>query len=63
MLRDPLKSDIPWPGFIFGQSIASVWYWCADQVLRKNTDRNNVSVKYIDTRFPNQETLRYIHKL
>lgn len=32
MLRDPVKSDIPWPGFILGQSIASVWYWCADQV-------------------------------
>ncbi|XP_031552870.1 sodium/glucose cotransporter 5-like [Actinia tenebrosa] len=33
MLRDPVKSDIPWPGFILGQSIASVWYWCADQVI------------------------------
>ncbi|KAK3734817.1 hypothetical protein QZH41_009688, partial [Actinostola sp. cb2023] len=33
MLREPLKSDIPWPGFLLGQSIASVWYWCADQVI------------------------------
>ena len=33
MLREPLHSDMPWPGFLFGQTPASVWYWCADQVL------------------------------
>ena len=34
MLRDadPLKSDMPWPGFLLGQTPASIWYWCADQV-------------------------------
>ncbi|KXJ19120.1 Sodium/myo-inositol cotransporter [Exaiptasia diaphana] len=32
MLRDPVNSDMPWAGFIFGQTIASIWYWCADQV-------------------------------
>ena len=32
MLRDPLNSDMPWPGFLFGQTIASIWYFCADQV-------------------------------
>ena len=32
MLRDPINSDMPWAGFIFGQTIASIWYWCADQV-------------------------------
>ncbi|XP_031552878.1 sodium/myo-inositol cotransporter-like [Actinia tenebrosa] len=33
MLREPLHSDMPWAGFIFGQTIASIWYWCADQVI------------------------------
>ncbi|XP_020891932.1 sodium/glucose cotransporter 4 [Exaiptasia diaphana] len=33
MLRDPVNSDMPWAGFIFGQTIASIWYWCADQVI------------------------------
>lgn len=32
MLRDPVNSDMPWAGFLFGQTIASIWYWCADQV-------------------------------
>ena len=32
LLRDPINSDMPWPGFIFGQNTASIWYWCADQV-------------------------------
>ena len=35
MLRDPVNSDMPWAGFIFGQTIASIWYWCADQVCLK----------------------------
>ncbi|XP_026232408.1 sodium/myo-inositol cotransporter [Anabas testudineus] len=33
MLRGPLDEDIPWPGFILGQTPASIWYWCADQVI------------------------------
>uniref|UniRef100_A0A8C6WS46 Sodium/myo-inositol cotransporter n=1 Tax=Neogobius melanostomus TaxID=47308 RepID=A0A8C6WS46_9GOBI len=33
LLRGPLDEDIPWPGFILGQTPASVWYWCADQVI------------------------------
>ena len=28
-LYDP---DMPWPGFLLGQTPASIWYWCADQV-------------------------------
>ena len=32
MLRDPGHSDMPWPGFLLGQTPASIWYWCADQV-------------------------------
>lgn len=33
MLRGPLDKDNPWPGFILGQTPASIWYWCADQVI------------------------------
>ncbi|CAL8322329.1 unnamed protein product [Merluccius merluccius] len=33
ILRDPLDEDIPWPGFLLGQTPASIWYWCADQVI------------------------------
>ena len=32
MLREPLHSDMPWPAFLLGQTPASIWYWCADQV-------------------------------
>ncbi|XP_067849340.1 sodium/myo-inositol cotransporter-like [Heptranchias perlo] len=33
MLREPTDEDIPWPGFLLGQTPASGWYWCADQVI------------------------------
>ncbi|XP_028847302.1 sodium/myo-inositol cotransporter [Denticeps clupeoides] len=33
ILRGPLDEDIPWPGFLLGQTPASIWYWCADQVI------------------------------
>lgn len=33
LLRNAVDSDIPWPGFIFGVTASSIWYWCADQVL------------------------------
>ncbi|XP_043557212.1 sodium/myo-inositol cotransporter-like isoform X1 [Chiloscyllium plagiosum] len=33
MLREPTDEDIPWPGFLFGQTPVSAWYWCADQVI------------------------------
>ncbi|KAB7504967.1 Sodium/myo-inositol cotransporter [Armadillidium nasatum] len=35
MLRDadPSKSDMPWPAFLLGQTPASIWYWCADQMM------------------------------
>ncbi|XP_063303585.1 sodium/myo-inositol cotransporter [Pelobates fuscus] len=33
MLREANDEDVPWPGFILGQTPASVWYWCADQVI------------------------------
>ncbi|PIK38503.1 putative sodium/myo-inositol cotransporter [Apostichopus japonicus] len=33
MLREPLHSDMPWAGFLFGQTVASIWYWCTDQLM------------------------------
>ncbi|XP_072235650.1 sodium/myo-inositol cotransporter-like [Leuresthes tenuis] len=33
ILRGPTDPDLPWPGFILGQTPASIWYWCADQVI------------------------------
>lgn len=32
MLREPDDIEMPWPGFVFGQTTSSMWYWCADQV-------------------------------
>ncbi|XP_049586202.1 sodium/glucose cotransporter 4 isoform X2 [Syngnathus scovelli] len=33
MLRDPVSSDLPWPGLIFGLTIIATWVWCTDQVI------------------------------
>uniref|UniRef100_A0A4W4EF64 Sodium/myo-inositol cotransporter 2 n=1 Tax=Electrophorus electricus TaxID=8005 RepID=A0A4W4EF64_ELEEL len=33
LFRDPLTSDLPWPGVLLGMSIPSMWYWCSDQVI------------------------------
>eukprot|EP00057_Strongylocentrotus_purpuratus_P030522 XP_781922.3 PREDICTED: sodium/myo-inositol cotransporter [Strongylocentrotus purpuratus] len=33
MLRHPTNSDMPWAGFLFGQTPASIWYWCTDQMM------------------------------
>ncbi|XP_068165888.1 sodium/myo-inositol cotransporter-like isoform X2 [Antennarius striatus] len=33
LLRGPLDPDLPWPGFLLGQTPASLWYWCSDQVI------------------------------
>uniref|UniRef100_A0A667WUK1 Sodium/myo-inositol cotransporter n=1 Tax=Myripristis murdjan TaxID=586833 RepID=A0A667WUK1_9TELE len=33
ILRGPMDPDLPWPGFLLGQTPASIWYWCTDQVI------------------------------
>ncbi|XP_072299499.1 sodium/myo-inositol cotransporter 2 [Eucyclogobius newberryi] len=33
LFRDPVTSDLPWPGVFIGMSIPSMWYWCSDQVI------------------------------
>ena len=37
IFRDPINSDLPWPGAIFGLTIISTWYWCTDQVIVQRT--------------------------
>lgn len=32
IFRDPVTSDLPWPGVLFGMPVPSLWYWCTDQV-------------------------------
>ena len=52
ILREPATSDMPWPGFLLGQTPASIWYWCADQMIvqkagliRKNDRQSRRSAK------------------
>lgn len=33
MFRDPMGTDLPWPGVVFRVTFAAIWYWCADQVI------------------------------
>ncbi|NXI35912.1 SC5AB protein, partial [Galbula dea] len=33
IFRDPINSDLPWPGVLVGMTIPSLWYWCTDQVI------------------------------
>ncbi|TGZ62236.1 hypothetical protein CRM22_007563 [Opisthorchis felineus] len=33
LLREVDDPDMPWLGFILGQTPASIWYWCADQMM------------------------------
>uniref|UniRef100_A0A670KK34 Sodium/myo-inositol cotransporter 2 n=1 Tax=Podarcis muralis TaxID=64176 RepID=A0A670KK34_PODMU len=33
IFRDPITSDLPWPGVLVGMTIPSLWYWCTDQVI------------------------------
>ncbi|XP_023210658.1 sodium/myo-inositol cotransporter-like isoform X1 [Centruroides sculpturatus] len=33
MLRPYNDPEMPWLGFLLGQTPASIWYWCADQMM------------------------------
>lgn len=37
VFRDPITSDLPWPGVLIGWTIPSLWYWCTDQVSLSST--------------------------
>ncbi|XP_044158299.1 sodium/glucose cotransporter 4-like [Bufo gargarizans] len=44
MFRDPLTSDLPWPGLIFGLTILSTWVWCTDQIIvQRSLSAKNLS--------------------
>ena len=62
ILREPATSDMPWPGFLLGQTPASIWYWCADQMMvqkagliRKNDRQSLRSAKSI----PVEQSVNY----
>ena len=33
LMRDPVNSDNPWPGFLLQTTFGCIWYWCCDQVF------------------------------
>ena len=33
VMRDIGDSEMPWLGFLLGQTPSSIWYWCSDQVI------------------------------
>nr|CAB3266300.1 sodium/myo-inositol cotransporter [Phallusia mammillata] len=33
MLKDVTDDEMPWLGFLLGQTPSSIWYWCTDQVI------------------------------
>ncbi len=37
MLRGLNDPDMPWLGFLLGQTPASIWYWCTDQMMVQRT--------------------------
>ncbi|XP_076805295.1 sodium/mannose cotransporter SLC5A10-like [Clavelina lepadiformis] len=37
LFRDPITSDLPWPGMLFGIYFLGSWYWCTDQVIVQRT--------------------------
>ncbi|XP_068100394.1 sodium/myo-inositol cotransporter 2 isoform X2 [Hyperolius riggenbachi] len=44
IFRDPVHSDLPWPGVLVGMTIPSIWYWCTDQVIvQRSLSAKNLS--------------------
>ncbi|KAK2533592.1 hypothetical protein Q9233_004806 [Columba guinea] len=43
IFRDPVNSDLPWPGVLLGMTIPSLWYWCTDQGLQPRLDWFTIS--------------------
>lgn len=37
MLRDISDKEMPWLGFLLGQTPSSIWYWCSDQMMVQRT--------------------------
>ena len=49
ILRDPLTSDLPWPGVLIRSTFVSMWYWCADQVVPIPCNDSNTSKNILRT--------------
>ena len=37
MLRGVSDPEMPWLGFVLGQTPATIWYWCSDQMMVQRT--------------------------
>ncbi|XP_065933237.1 sodium/mannose cotransporter SLC5A10 [Magallana gigas] len=37
IFRDPVNSDLPWPGLIIRTTFISTWFWCCDQLIVQRT--------------------------
>jgi solute carrier family 5 (sodium/myo-inositol cotransporter), member 3 len=37
MLRHVKDKEMPWLGFLLGQTPSSIWYWCSDQMMVQRT--------------------------
>jgi len=37
MLRHVSDKEMPWLGFLLGQTPSSIWYWCSDQMMVQRT--------------------------
>nr|XP_022320873.1 sodium/glucose cotransporter 5-like [Crassostrea virginica] len=37
IFRDPVNSDLPWPGLMIRTTIISTWFWCCDQLIVQRT--------------------------
>ncbi|XP_061184171.1 sodium/mannose cotransporter SLC5A10-like [Saccostrea echinata] len=37
IFRDPVNSDLPWPGVMIRTTLISTWFWCCDQLIVQRT--------------------------
>lgn len=37
IFRDPVHSDLPWPGVMVRTTLISTWFWCCDQLIVQRT--------------------------
>lgn len=47
MLRGLGDKDMPWLGFLLGQTASSIWYWCSDQVKYIPTSSSHIKKTFL----------------
>ena len=48
IFRDPVNSDLPWPGLMIRTTIISTWFWCCDQVLREREREREILLHVLE---------------